>query len=111
MAGEWMCLLATATFWMTGSMAYSPGSRASMWRTACSPASGGRGPPWGPGGSAGAPGGPPGGRVGRSAVVARRQIGGAHDRERRGQQHVLHGGPGGQLVMGAGDDVLRRRLL
>ena len=45
-----MCLLATATFWMTGKRAYSPVSRAEMWRTACSPASGWSGPPWCPGG-------------------------------------------------------------
>src|SRR5215475_10503085 len=45
-----MCLLATATFWMTGSIAYSPESRAEMWRTACRPQSGCSGPPWWPGG-------------------------------------------------------------
>ena len=45
MAGEWMCLFATATFWITGSLAYSPGSRAEMLRTACRPASGWSGPP------------------------------------------------------------------
>src|SRR2546426_715254 len=50
MAGEWMCLLATATFWITGSRAYSPGSLAAMCRTACSPASGWSGPPGCPGG-------------------------------------------------------------
>ena len=32
--GEWMCLLATATFWITGIRAYSPGRRAEMLRTA-----------------------------------------------------------------------------
>src|SRR5216117_3778966 len=88
MAGEWMCLLATATFWITGSRVLS-----------------------------GQPGGDvphgvqPRQRVERAAVMPRRQIRRAHHGQGGGEQHVLDRGAGGEPVVGAGDDVLGRRLL
>jgi hypothetical protein len=53
----------------------------------------------------------PGQRVERAAVVTGRQIRGTHHRQRRGQQHVLHGGTGGELVVGRRHDALGSRVL
>jgi hypothetical protein len=50
-------------------------------------------------------------RMERTTVVARRQIRGAHHRERRGEEHVLHGRAGGELVVGLAHDALGRRVL
>ena len=50
-------------------------------------------------------------RVERTAVMAGRQIRRAHHRQARGQEHVPDRGAGGEPVVGAGDDVLGRRLL
>src|SRR5262245_42700694 len=47
----------------------------------------------------------------RTAVMAGRQIGGAHDRQRGGEQHVLRRGAGGELVVRGSDNALGRRLL
>jgi hypothetical protein len=84
-----MCLFATATFWITGSLAYSPGEpRRDV-----------------------ADGVQARQRVERSAVMTGRQIRGAHHGQRRGQQHVLHGRAGGELVVGGGHNAFRGRFL
>jgi hypothetical protein len=81
-AGEWMCLFETATFWMTGHPRRDvvDGVQAAE-------------------------------RMERTAVMAGRQIRAAHHRQRRGEEHVLGRRAGRELVVRGGDNAIGRRLL